>query len=42
VDDVIGLVYGAEKADAVRAALRGGFVTSLVTHGAMARALLPP
>jgi DNA-binding transcriptional regulator LsrR (DeoR family) len=42
VDDVIGLVYGAEKAEAVRAALRGGFVTSLVTHGAMARALLNP
>jgi DNA-binding transcriptional regulator LsrR (DeoR family) len=42
VDDVIGLVYGAEKADAVLAALRGGFVTSLVTHGAMARALLKP
>jgi DNA-binding transcriptional regulator LsrR (DeoR family) len=42
VDDVIGLVYGAEKAAAVRAALRGGFVTSLVTHGAMARALLEP
>jgi DNA-binding transcriptional regulator LsrR (DeoR family) len=40
--DVIGLVYGAEKADAVRAALRGGFVTSLVTHSAMARALLEP
>ena len=42
IDDVIGLVYGAEKAEAVRAALRGGFVTSLVTHGAMARALLEP
>lgn len=42
VDDVIGLVYGAAKAEAVRAALRGGFVTSLVTHGAMARALLEP
>ena len=42
VDDVIGLVYGAEKAGAVRAALQGGFVTSLVTHGAMARALLDP
>jgi DNA-binding transcriptional regulator LsrR (DeoR family) len=40
VDDVIGLVYGAAKAHAVRAAVRGGFVKSLVTHGAMARALL--
>ncbi len=42
VDDVIALVYGAAKADAVRATLRGGLVTSLVTHGSLARALLPP
>ncbi len=42
VDDVIALVYGSAKAHAVRAALRGGFVKSLVTHGAMARALLEP
>ncbi len=42
VDDVIGVVYGEAKAGAVRAALAGGFVTSLVTHGAMARALLAP
>jgi len=42
VDEVIGIVYGPAKAPAVRAALRGGFVTSLVTHGAMARALLAP
>ena len=40
IDDVIGLVYGAAKAEAVRAVIRGGFVTSLVTHPAMARALL--
>lgn len=40
IGDVIAIVYGPPKADAVRAALRGGFVTSLVTHGAMARALL--
>ncbi|HEX8101766.1 MAG TPA: sugar-binding domain-containing protein [Solirubrobacteraceae bacterium] len=40
IDDVIGIVYGAAKAPAVGAAVRGGFVTSLVTHGAMARALL--
>ena len=40
VPDVIGLVYGPAKADAVRAAVRGGLVTSLVTHGSMARALL--
>jgi DNA-binding transcriptional regulator LsrR (DeoR family) len=42
VDDVIALVYGPAKADAVRATLRGGLVTSLVTHGSMARALLDP
>jgi DNA-binding transcriptional regulator LsrR (DeoR family) len=40
VPDVVGIVYGPPKADAVRAALRGGFVTSLVTHTAMARELL--
>lgn len=40
VDEVIGIVYGPAKAGAVRAALRGGFVTSLVTHASMARALL--
>jgi DNA-binding transcriptional regulator LsrR (DeoR family) len=40
VSDVIGIVYGVAKAEAVHAALRGGFVTSLVTHNAMARELL--
>ena len=40
VPEVIGVVYGVAKADAVHAALRGGFVTSLVTHPTMARALL--
>lgn len=40
VPEVIGVVYGASKADAVHAALRGGFVTSLVTHPTMARELL--
>lgn len=40
VPEVIGVVYGPPKAAAVHAALRGGFVTSLVTHPAMARALL--
>lgn len=40
MDEVIGLVYGAEKAPAARAALRGGCVTSLVTHSSVARALL--
>jgi DNA-binding transcriptional regulator LsrR (DeoR family) len=40
IPEVIGVVYGAAKADAVRAGLRGGFLTSVVTHPAMARALL--
>jgi DNA-binding transcriptional regulator LsrR (DeoR family) len=40
VPDVVGIVYGVAKADAVQAALRGRFVTSLVTHTAMASALL--
>ena len=40
VPEVIGVVYGVAKADAVRAAVRGGLLTSLVTHPAMARELL--
>ncbi len=40
VPEVIGVVYGVAKADAVLAALRGGFLTSLVTHPALARELL--
>jgi DNA-binding transcriptional regulator LsrR (DeoR family) len=40
VPDVIGLAYGTPKAAAVCAALRGGFVTSLITHAAMATELL--
>ena len=40
VPEVIGVVYGTRKAGAVHAAMRGGFVTSIVTHPAMARALL--
>jgi DNA-binding transcriptional regulator LsrR (DeoR family) len=40
VPDVIAIAYGVAKAGAVRAALRGGFVKSLVTHTAMARRLL--
>jgi DNA-binding transcriptional regulator LsrR (DeoR family) len=40
VPEVIGVVYGAPKADAVHAAVRGGFVKSLVTHSTMARELL--
>ena len=40
IPEVIGVVYGTAKADAVRAAVRGSFLTSLVTHPAMAEALL--
>jgi DNA-binding transcriptional regulator LsrR (DeoR family) len=40
VPDVVGIVYGPPKAAAVHAAIRGGFVKSLVTHTAMARELL--
>lgn len=40
VDDVIAIVYGAAKAGAVRAAVRGGYINSLVTHSGLARAVL--
>ena len=40
IPDVIAIAYGTPKAEAVRAALRGGFATSLVTHSAMAARLL--
>jgi DNA-binding transcriptional regulator LsrR (DeoR family) len=40
VDDVIAIAYGAAKAGAARAAIHGGYVDSLVTHGALAHALL--
>jgi DNA-binding transcriptional regulator LsrR (DeoR family) len=40
VPDVIAVAYGSAKVDAVDAGIRGGFITSLVTHTAMARELL--
>lgn len=40
VPDVLALAYGVEKTLAVDAAVRGGFVTGLVTHTALAQALL--
>lgn len=40
IPDVIAIAYGIAKAEAVRAGLRGGFATSLITHSAMARVLL--
>jgi DNA-binding transcriptional regulator LsrR (DeoR family) len=40
VPDVIAVPYGIAKVDAVHAGIRGGFITSLVTHTAMATGLL--
>jgi DNA-binding transcriptional regulator LsrR (DeoR family) len=40
IPEVIAVAYGAAKAEAVRAGLRGGYATSLVTHTALARRLL--
>lgn len=40
IPEVIGLAYGAEKTSAARAALVGGYVTSVVTHTSFARSLL--
>ena len=40
IPEVIAVVSGASKADAVRAALRGGLAQSLVVDSELARALL--
>jgi DNA-binding transcriptional regulator LsrR (DeoR family) len=40
VPEVIAIAYGRPKAQAVRAALRAGFATGLITHRAMALELL--
>jgi DNA-binding transcriptional regulator LsrR (DeoR family) len=40
IPEVIAMVYGASKAAATAAAIRGGYVNSLVTHSALARELL--
>ena len=40
IPEVIGLVYGPEKAPAARAAIGGGYVNGIVTHTACAQALL--
>ena len=40
VPDVIAVAYGTAKVDAVNAGIRGGFITSLVTHTGMASGLL--
>ena len=38
--EIIAIAYGTSKVDAVRAAVQGGFVTSLITHPSLAHALL--
>ena len=40
VPDVIAVAYGTAKGDAVHAGIRGGFITSLVTHTGLASSLL--
>jgi DNA-binding transcriptional regulator LsrR (DeoR family) len=40
IPEVIGIVYGLAKAGAVLAAVRGGYVDSLVTHSTLATALI--
>jgi DNA-binding transcriptional regulator LsrR (DeoR family) len=40
IPEVIGIPYGAGKLQATLAALRSGLVHSLVTHAALAAALL--
>jgi DNA-binding transcriptional regulator LsrR (DeoR family) len=40
IPEVIGLAYNIARSPAVQAAIRGGFIKSLVTHSSLARALL--
>jgi DNA-binding transcriptional regulator LsrR (DeoR family) len=40
IPEVIGLAYSIARSPAVQAAIRGGFVNSLVTHPSLARALV--
>ena len=40
IPEVIAIAYGVEKARAAQAALQSGLVGGLVTHTALARALL--
>ncbi len=40
VPEIIAIAYGRAKASSVRAAARGGFVTTLVTHSSLALELL--
>jgi DNA-binding transcriptional regulator LsrR (DeoR family) len=40
IPEVIGLAYSIARSPAVQAAIRGGFINSLVTHPFLARALV--
>ena len=40
IPEVVGLAYSVARTPAVQAAIRGGFITSLVTHPSLARALV--
>lgn len=40
VPEIIAIAYGRAKAEAVRAAVRGRFMTTLITHASLARELL--
>jgi DNA-binding transcriptional regulator LsrR (DeoR family) len=40
VPEIIAIAYGTRQACAVKAAMRGGFATSLITHASLARELL--
>jgi len=40
IPEVIGLAYSIPRSPAVHAAIRGGFIKSLVTHPSLARALI--
>jgi DNA-binding transcriptional regulator LsrR (DeoR family) len=40
IPEVIGLAYNIARSPAVQAAIRGGFIKSLVTHSSLARALV--
>lgn len=40
IPEVIGLAYSIARSTAVQAAIRGGFINSLVTHSSLARALV--
>jgi DNA-binding transcriptional regulator LsrR (DeoR family) len=42
IPEVIGLAYSIARSPAVQAAIRGGFINSLVTHPSLARALVAP